>query len=102
MIGEPTSDIPLAREHFRKAEALLSKEPEGTALARLYIGIAQTSYTSRRTQREGLAAGKRAMEIAERFDDDPYGPMPPSCTDSFYLGPVYWQTAVPCWSELGR
>ncbi|MGA9721285.1 MAG: AAA family ATPase, partial [Candidatus Binatus sp.] len=70
LIGEPTSDIPLAREHFRKAEALLSKEPEGKALARLYIGIAQTSYTSRGTQREGLAAGKRAMEIAERFDDD--------------------------------
>ena len=32
--GEPTSDILRARDHFRKAEVILSKTPEGQAVAR--------------------------------------------------------------------
>src|SRR5260370_39447708 len=43
--------------------------PEGLVLARVYTGITQTAFLSRRTA-EGLTAGKRAMEIAERFHDD--------------------------------
>jgi tetratricopeptide (TPR) repeat protein len=64
-----TSDIPRAREHFREAEAILSKRPEGLVLARVYTGITQTAFISRRTT-EGLTAGERAMEIAARFHDD--------------------------------
>jgi tetratricopeptide (TPR) repeat protein len=67
--GQETSDISRAWEHFRKAEATLSKGPEGPNLARLYTGISQTAYASRRTS-EGLAAGKRAMEIAEEIRDE--------------------------------
>jgi len=69
VFGEPTANVRLAEEHFRKAEPILSEGPEGKALARLYIGIAATKFMSLRTG-EGLAAGKRAMEIAERFHDD--------------------------------
>src|SRR5260370_20203490 len=43
--------------------------PEVLVLARVYTGITQTAFLSRRTA-EGLTAGKRAMEIAERFHDD--------------------------------
>jgi tetratricopeptide (TPR) repeat protein len=67
--GQETSDISHAREHFRKAEATLSKGPEGPRLARLYTGISQTAFASRRTS-EGLVAGKRAMEIAEEIHDE--------------------------------
>lgn len=70
MTGEPTSDILRARDHFRKAEVILSKTPEGQAVARLYIGITQTAFLSQRSG-EGLVASKRAMEIAERLHDQP-------------------------------
>ena len=66
--GARTSDIARAREHFRKAETILSKGPKGPMLARLYTGISQTAFASRCAD-EGLAAGKRAMEIAEAIDD---------------------------------
>jgi tetratricopeptide (TPR) repeat protein len=63
------SDIGRARDHFGKAKQLLSKRPEGLALAHVYTGNAQTAFVSRRTE-EGLAAAKQAMEIEERFHDD--------------------------------
>ncbi|HUA33591.1 MAG TPA: AAA family ATPase [Candidatus Binataceae bacterium] len=66
---ERTTDIALAREHFRKAEAILSKRPEGLALARVYTGITQIAFVNRRTA-EGVSAGKRAMQLAERFHDE--------------------------------
>ncbi|HUA34455.1 MAG TPA: AAA family ATPase [Candidatus Binataceae bacterium] len=64
-----TSDVCRAREHFRKARESLAGGPEGLTLARVYTGIMQTAFVSRRTE-EGLAAGKLAMEIAQRFNDD--------------------------------
>jgi tetratricopeptide (TPR) repeat protein len=64
-----TSDIGRARDHFGKAKEILSRRPEGLALARVYTGIAQTAFVSRRTE-EGLAAAKLAMEIDSRFHDD--------------------------------
>jgi len=69
MPGEPTSDVSRAREHLRKAETTLSEGPGGPTLARLYTGITQTAFASRRTS-EGLAAGKRATEIAEEIHDE--------------------------------
>jgi tetratricopeptide (TPR) repeat protein len=67
--GQETSDVSRAREHLRKAETTLSEGPGGPTLTRLYTGISQTAFASRRFS-EGLAAGKRAMEIAEEIHDE--------------------------------
>src|SRR5262249_16176906 len=66
--GRPTSNVARAREHFHKAETVLSKGTDGPMSARLYTGISQIAFVSRQAE-EGLAAGKRAMEIADRIDD---------------------------------
>jgi len=59
-------DIGRAREHLRAAEAVLGTGPERPAQAYLYIGIATAALWSVRTE-EGLAASRRAMEIADRL-----------------------------------
>jgi predicted ATPase len=64
-----TTDIARARAHFSKAKEILTRRPEGSSLARVYTGITQIAFISRRTE-EGLAAGKLGMEIAERLHDD--------------------------------
>jgi tetratricopeptide (TPR) repeat protein len=62
-----SSDPSRAREHFRRAEALLSTGGDTPILARLYCGVAVNSLTRFRIN-EGLEAGRRAMEIAEHLD----------------------------------
>jgi tetratricopeptide (TPR) repeat protein len=61
-----SSDPARARDHFRRAEALLSTGGDTPILARLYCGIALNSFTRLRIN-EGLDAGRRAMEIADRL-----------------------------------
>jgi tetratricopeptide (TPR) repeat protein len=61
-----SSDPARARDHFRRAEALLSTGGDTPILARLYCGIALNSFTRLRID-EGLDAGRRAMEIADRL-----------------------------------
>ena len=61
-----SSDPSRARDHFRRAEALLSPGGDTPILARLYCGIALNAFTRLRID-EGLDAGRRAMEIADRL-----------------------------------
>jgi class 3 adenylate cyclase len=67
-VSEAEADPLRASEHYRKAEAILSKSAEGQGLARLYIGIAQAAYMRQRCV-EGMDAAKRAMEVADRLHD---------------------------------
>lgn len=67
-VSFPEADLLRATEHYRKAEAILSKSPDGEASARLYIGIAQAAYTRQRSV-EGAAAASRAMAIAANRDE---------------------------------
>jgi tetratricopeptide (TPR) repeat protein len=60
-----SSDPSRACDHFRRAEALLSPGGDTPILARLYCGIALNAFTRLRID-EGLDAGRRAMEIADR------------------------------------
>jgi class 3 adenylate cyclase len=62
-------DLGRAYEHLRAAEAVLAHGPERPAQAYLYIGIAVAGIWAARTE-EGLAASRRAMEIAERLGSD--------------------------------
>jgi len=62
-------DIGRAREHFAAAEALFADEPESIAHGYLYIGVASAELWGARTD-EGLAAARRAREIAERFENE--------------------------------
>lgn len=61
-----SSDPSRARDHFRRAEALLSPGRDTPILVRLYCGIALNSFMRQRIN-EGLDAGRRAMEIADRL-----------------------------------
>ncbi len=62
-------DIERARVHFRAAEAVLGTGPDRPAQAYLYIGIASAAVWGMRTE-EGLAASRRAMEIADRLKSE--------------------------------
>src|SRR5262249_27027400 len=62
-------DIARAREHFSAAEPVLGSGPERAAQGYLYIGIA-TATTWSVSCDEGLAAARRAMDIAERLGSD--------------------------------
>ena len=53
-------------DHLRHAEALVSKGGDTPELAQLYCGIARNSFLRLRLD-EGLDAGRRAMEIADRL-----------------------------------
>ncbi|HZY58544.1 MAG TPA: hypothetical protein VFE56_02195, partial [Candidatus Binataceae bacterium] len=57
------------REHLRKAEAVLGKGPDSAELVTLYWGIAHVAVEMTQVA-EGLAASQRALEIAERINDD--------------------------------
>lgn len=62
-------DIPGALVHFRTAEALLAQRPEQASLGHIFIGRAAAALAGVQTE-EGLAASKRAMEVAERLGDE--------------------------------
>jgi tetratricopeptide (TPR) repeat protein len=60
-------DVRRATPHIKKAEALLAGQPESHRQAEFYVCVAAACAWTRRIA-EGLAAGKRAMEISERLD----------------------------------
>ena len=61
-----TMDIPRALSHYRAAEAILIDAPESSALGYVFFGQSDTALWAVRTE-AGLAAAKRAMEIADRI-----------------------------------
>lgn len=64
-----TMNIDRALEHFRAAEAVLDKGPERASLVVLYSGIATAALWGLRKD-EGLSSSRRALEIAERLNDE--------------------------------
>ena len=64
-------DIPRALEHYRAAEAVLSKGPERAPLGHLYTGMASAAIWGVQGA-VGLAASGRAMEIAARLGDEAF------------------------------
>jgi hypothetical protein len=62
-------DIERAMRHFTAAEPILGAGPDRPAQAYLYIGMAAAAVWGVRTE-QGLAASRRAMEIAERMQSD--------------------------------
>jgi tetratricopeptide (TPR) repeat protein/nucleoside-triphosphatase THEP1 len=60
------SDPTRAGDHLRHAEALVAKGGDTPSLAQFYCGIALNSFVRLRIN-EGLHAGQRAMEIADRL-----------------------------------
>jgi len=62
-------DIDRALAHYRAAEAVLGQGPERASLAYVYIGIAAAAFYAVRTD-EGLSASRRAVDTAERLDND--------------------------------
>src|SRR5262249_44189607 len=59
-------DMRRAMPHFKKAEALLAKQPESPRHALFHLSLASACISTRRIS-DGLAAGKHAMEIFERL-----------------------------------
>jgi class 3 adenylate cyclase len=62
-------DVNRALEHYRVAEAVLSKGEERAPLCYVYIGLASAAIRGMRTE-EGLAASERAVAIAERLGSE--------------------------------
>ncbi|MCH8332676.1 tetratricopeptide repeat protein, partial [Candidatus Sumerlaeota bacterium] len=60
------TDIALAWEHFRAAEAILSKESEDAALGFVYQGMAVACWAEIQTE-QGLSYARRSLEIADRL-----------------------------------
>jgi tetratricopeptide (TPR) repeat protein len=60
------SDPARAGDHLRHAEALVAEDGDTPSLAQLYCGTAVNSYMGLRIK-EGLDAGRRGMEIADRL-----------------------------------
>jgi predicted ATPase len=67
--GMGVPDLTRVREHLRRAEAVLSQGPDSVELMWLYFGIGHVALEMTQVA-EGLAASRRAMEIAERLTDD--------------------------------
>lgn len=61
-------NVPRILEHYRAAETILRQAPEGTALCSLYVAMASTATSAAHTG-EGLATSQRAMEMAQRLND---------------------------------
>jgi tetratricopeptide (TPR) repeat protein len=83
-IGE--QDMRRAMPHYKKAEASLATQPEAARHAFFHLSLAGACiYTSRIG--DGLAVGKRAMEISERLDQP-------------FLRDAYWSNAAAITSFL--
>jgi tetratricopeptide (TPR) repeat protein len=65
----PTMNIDRALEHFRAAEAVLALGPDRGSLVVMYTGLANAAIWGLRLD-EGLSAAHRAIEIAERLNDE--------------------------------
>jgi tetratricopeptide (TPR) repeat protein len=73
-------DMRRAMPHYKKAEVFLATQPESSRHAYFYLSLAAAYITTSRIS-DGLAAGKRAMEISERLDQP-------------VLREVYWSNAA--------
>jgi class 3 adenylate cyclase/tetratricopeptide (TPR) repeat protein len=73
-------DMRRAMPHYKKAEVFLAEQPESARHAAFYLRLAAACTTTSRVS-DGLAAGKRAMEISERLDQP-------------VLREVYWSNAA--------
>ena len=73
-------DVRRAMPHYKKAEAFLATQPESARHALFYIHLATACAATSRIG-DGLAAGKRAMEISERLDHR-------------FLRDAYWSNAA--------
>ena len=62
-------DVGRALDHYRAAEAVLSKCEERAPLCYVYIGLASAALWGMRTE-EGLAASEQAVAIAERLGSE--------------------------------
>jgi DNA-binding CsgD family transcriptional regulator len=62
-------DLPRAVHHYRQAEAILARGSPSAALGYVYAGLAQVACWDVQVQ-EGLDASFKALEIAERLQDD--------------------------------
>jgi tetratricopeptide (TPR) repeat protein len=60
-------DMRRAMLHYKKADAFLATQPESARHALFYLSLAAACIAAVRVS-DGLAAGKRAMEISERLD----------------------------------
>jgi tetratricopeptide (TPR) repeat protein len=65
----PTMNIDRALEHFRAAEAVLAQGPDRASLVVMYTGIATAAIWGMRLE-EGLTSARRALEIADRLNDE--------------------------------
>jgi tetratricopeptide (TPR) repeat protein len=74
-------DVRRAMPHFTKAEAFLAEQPESLRHALFYFLRAGACTWTQRIG-DGIAAGKRSMEICER--------LPPSCAASGYDPDSVW------------
>jgi len=74
------ADLRRAMPHYEKAEAFLATQPESARHALFYIHLATVCFATSRIG-DGLAAGKRAMEISERLDHP-------------FLRDAYWSNAA--------
>src|SRR5262249_34416683 len=63
-----TRDNPAALAHFRAAKMVLGQGVDGSSMGSLYTGLASALLYGVRVV-EGLAASRKAMEIAERLRD---------------------------------
>ena len=63
------TDVRRAMPHFKKAEALLARQPESRLDAMFYFNMAAACHSTEQIG-DGLAAGKRAIEICERQNLD--------------------------------
>jgi DNA-binding CsgD family transcriptional regulator len=64
-----TWDIRRALDHYRAAEDILTRTTPGSALGRVYIGLAQAACWNVQAN-EGLQASGKALEIAEAVQDE--------------------------------
>ena len=66
-----TMDIQRALAHYRAAEAMVGRELEERPLLQVYAGLANAALWALRTE-EGLAASRRAQEIARRLGEEDF------------------------------
>jgi tetratricopeptide (TPR) repeat protein len=65
----PTMNIDRALEHFRAAEKVFASGPDRASVVAMYTGIANAAIWGLRLD-EGLTAARRALEVADRLNDE--------------------------------
>ena len=68
-VGDARMDLPRALEHYRAAEELLAGRSTTLLSSEISVGLSACNLWRAQTQ-SGLQASQRAMQIAEKLDDD--------------------------------